>query len=283
MPPKKKTVYCPVCKALNASGRKTCDLCGSDLSATVTETATAFACRNCGSSLNGANAVCGRCGRVGDFAPDASPEVPTPAMSVGTNEFAPGTLVPVPYGFAAERLPEGRLRVTRTVWGRMNADISYVVIGLVVGAAWMGIAYRLWFPAGNRTVFFAFFPWILLPVLAVGWFLFYREEWIVGPQFLEKRMFLLGWHRAATLSGPSVLRTDTEEIGGWSRSGPRRVRVLSAVNLGRRITLVRSEQAWGGIASLFGSGMEGDGPATLGAYLSQVTGWPYMDPAMGKF
>ena len=76
-----------------------------------------------------------------------------------------------------------------------------------------------------------------------------------------------------------MLRAETREY--WSRNGGRRqVRRLVVQNLGKRITLDSRERP-----TLLGLSLESgaDGMTALGAYLSRVTGWPFVDPENGRY
>jgi hypothetical protein len=276
---------CPDCKAPNPAGRTDCYACGQRLdkkpAGTPAPGERTYPCRNCDAAVPFSAAACPGCGRVVRPEPDAPVAGPAPAL-----------VAPPPPGWEAEPLPDGTVRLRRTTWARLNHGSGASGLA-VLAAAWLvaNVFLGRGRYVGVRADGAAPLAWplyVAIGALLLGgacglvWALFGRFELRAGPGVLEARWRLWGWYRMRRLDS-AVLRIDTRNY--WTRHGGQRERrALSAQTLGGALTL-DAEERGGDLLSAAVNGLmrPADGPAALGAYLSSLTGFAFVDPARGRY
>ncbi|MBC8136363.1 MAG: hypothetical protein H8F28_10800 [Fibrella sp.] len=264
-------VRCPACQAVNAAGRKKCDLCSALLRPpTLPQSSTPRPyCTNCHATLPESGGVCGKCGRVAMM---ASGSTLSNSGLVGAGRFAAfGT---PPTGWAVVRQQGGQVVLRRTFWGKFTRDAAMPVVLIVFGF----ILAILLLPRRGTSLFDndprtpLLIPFVIIGIVtAIVWLFFREEELTIGPSFLERRHWLLGKVRRDTLKGSGHLSVSTVKFDVRERGGLNVVRTLYATGYGERIPLAQVTEHYGedGMSDLIGS----DGILQMRGYIAALTGW----------
>ncbi|MBC7807942.1 MAG: zinc ribbon domain-containing protein [Akkermansiaceae bacterium] len=280
-------VRCPACQAVNAAGRKKCDLCSALLRpSTLPQSSTSGVyCKNCHATLPESGGVCGKCGCVAMMtearpllapASDASGTTSSKISLVDAGGFAASATPPT--GWAVVRQQGGQVVLRRTVWGKFTRDaampVVLIVFGLILASLLSPRRGTSLLDSGPRTPLFVAFVGIGI-VTAIVWLFLREEELTIGPSFLERRHWLLGQVRCDTLKGAGYLSVSTVKLGVRERGGLDVVRTLYATGDGERIPLAQVTEHHGrdSISDSIGS----DGISQTSDYIAALTGWETVD------
>ena len=295
MPPTMRR--CPDCKAPNPESRAVCYACGQSLSKAPAGAPApgerTYPCRNCDAAVPFSASACPGCGRV--VRPGESPALSGVGAAAPADGAIPSTGPSLPPdGWQVEPLPDGTLRLHRTTWARLSGGAGGSSAALFATAVFVlymffGIAGRGGYVGANARgaqppawpVIFAVVLLALGGVASLVWTVFGRHELRAGPGLLEVRWRLWGWYRRRQMDS-AVLRVETSEHHG-GRGGPYVRRSLRAENLGTSLTLVSDQRSTGLLSGALDNLVGRDRTAELGLYLSKVTGWPFVDPANGRY
>ena len=267
--------YCPDCKAPNPRGAAECFACGQRLNEQVPDPPRpgerTAVCLNCRKPYRMSAEACPGCGRSTAGLQPGSPTV------VRAGESAPA-------GWTAELLSDGSVKLRRNVWRRAVEDATAPAICLLFGSIFLGLG-----SASNQHRGLPTAPLVLphllgasvllLGLAAAVWQFGAREDIRVGPAFFERTEVLGPLARRWRFDAAAVIRAETNQ--GSDRTGSYTRRRLLIENLGRKMTLERhfrrdSLLSFGGPAPVVD-----DDIAALGRYVSEITGWPFVDSARG--
>lgn len=293
---------CPTCKAPNPSGRLHCYACGdhlgnvveSDMAAAARAKEKTYPCANCKGAVPFSAPACPHCGRVAVNAAAVASDTPAeepfplPLKDAPAPPMPPSPdrvrLVPPPFGWEAEPLPDGTVLLTRRTWGRLSADATVPAMLIVAAFVTAQILSALGRRGSISAQAMEGIRWLVAGCLvgaglgalyALAWAALGRDELRVGPDLLEVRRCLLGRERVRRLPH-AVFRLETRTNYGDSRGSV--THRLLAESVAGRIILDSKTRPKGreGLASE-------EEARDLGRFLAAKTGWAFTDPGASGY